>query len=123
MRLLLKQVSDTGKQEREKDKLLAEQESLEKAMETSTLKGDTGKYQELSKELRTVKLQIRDLEKEIRRKQNLAERIKDLMAVVKDLDHDLEFDELMWGRLVDHVDVTLDRQFTVVFKGGIEVKV
>ena len=35
----------------------------------------------------------------------------------------LEFDEELWGGLLDHVVVKGDGEITVVFKGGIEVDV
>ena len=35
----------------------------------------------------------------------------------------VEFDEELWGGLLDHIVVKEDGQITVVFKGGIEIGV
>ena len=65
-----------------------------------------------------------ELETKLQEKQELKENIEYFIRVLQDLDgQQTEFDETLWGGLVEKMVVQQDGTASVVFKGGIEIPI
>ena len=64
------------------------------------------------------------LDEQIAERENKRKTLEGMIQVVCGLNREqTEFDEELWGGLLDHIVVKEDGQVVVVFKGGIEIGV
>ena len=64
------------------------------------------------------------LDEKIAEREGKRNTLEEMIQVVCGIDEEeVEFDEELWGGLLDHIVVKEDGQVVVVFKGGIEITV
>ena len=82
------------------------------------------RYDGLVQRYEAVKCQYDKVESEIADKTARREKLAGFIRLLKGQEASLsEFDEHLWGCLVDFVTVSRDKEMTVTFRDGTEIKV
>ena len=85
-------------------------------------------YLKQENEIRAIYMEkqgyMEKLNEQIAERERKRNTLEGMIHVICSIDGEqVEFDEVLWGGLLDHIVVKEDGQVVVVFKGGIEVGV
>jgi len=104
-------------------------ERLEKLIrENARVAQDQTEYLKQENEIRALYVEkqghLARLDEQIAERESKRNTLEGMIQVVCGIDGEtFEFDEELWGGLLDHICVQEDGQIVVVFKGGIEIAV
>ena len=133
LRSLIDSVCQTGKLTEERDKVEQELGGLTEHLETlirenARVAQDQTAYLKQENEIRACYLEkqghLEKLDEQIAERDGKRNILEGMIQVVCDINGEqVEFDEELWGGLLDHIVVKEDGAAVVVFKGGIEIGV
>ena len=133
LRSLIDSVCQTGELTEERDKVEQELRGLAERLETlirenARVAQDQTAYLKQENEIRARYLEkqghLETLDGQIAERESKRNSLETMIQVVCGINGELvEFDEELWGGLLDHIVVKEDGQVVVVFKGGIEIGV
>ena len=133
LRALIDSVCQTGELTEERDKVEQELGGLAERLETlirenGRVAQDQTAYLKQENEIRTRYLEkqgaLETLSRQIAEREGKRKTLETIIQVIYGINGELvEFDEELWGGLLDHIVVKEDGELVVVFKGGIEIDV
>ena len=133
LRSLIDGVCQTGELTEERDKVEQELGGLAERLETlirenARVAQDQTVYLKQENEIRARYLErqgaLEKLNEQIAERESKRNTLEGMIQVVCGINGELvEFDEELWGGLLDHIVVKEDGELVVVFKGGIEIDV
>mgnify|MGYP000904300780 CR=1 FL=1 len=133
LRSLIDSVCQTGELMEERDKVEQELGGLTEHLETlirenARVAQDQTAYMKQENEIRALYVEKQEdmekLDEQIAERESKRNILEGMIHVICGIDGEqVEFDEVLWGGLLDHIVVKEDGQVVVVFKGGIEVGV
>ena len=133
LRSLIDSVCQTEKLVEEHDRVEQELGGLTERLETlirenARVAQDQTAYLKQENEIRRFYVEkqgdLEQLGEQIAERERKKNTLKSMIQVVCGINGELvEFDEELWGGLLDHIVVKEDGQITVVFKGEIEIAV
>ena len=133
LRSLIDSVCQTGELLEERDNVEQELSVLAKRLETlirenARVAQDQTVYLKQENEIRARYLEqqgyLETLNRQIAEMESKRNTLEAIIQVICGINGEqVEFDEELWGGLLDHVVVKEDGQVVVVFKGGIEIAV
>ena len=133
LRSLIDSVCQTGELTEERDKVEQELRGLAERLETlirenARVAQDQTAYLKQENEIRALYLEkqgaLEKLDEQIAERKSKRNTLEGMIQVVCGINGELvEFDEELWGGLLDHIVVKEDGAVVVVFKGGIETAI
>ncbi len=130
---LIDSVCQSGKLREERDKVDHERSALAERLETlirenARVAQDQTAYLKQENEIRARYVEkqghLARLDEQIAERESKRKTLETMIQVVCGINGELvEFDEELWGGLLDHIVVKEDGAVVVVFKGGIEIGV
>ena len=133
LQVLIDSVCKTGELMEERDKVEQELHGLAERLETlirenARVAQDQTAYLKQGNEIRARYLEkqgnLETLNRQIVERESKRNTLEGMIQVVCGINGEqVEFDEELWGGLLDHIVVKEDGQVVVVFKGGIEIVV
>ena len=133
LRSLIDSVCQTGELTEERDNVKQELSVLAKRLETlirenARVAQDQTAYLKQENEIRALYVEkqghLARLDEQIAERESKRKTLETIIQVVCGINGEqVEFDEELWGGLLDHIVVKEDGQIVFVFKGGIEIGV
>ena len=133
LRSLIEGVSRTGELTEEHDRTEQELGVLVERLETlirenARVAQDQTAYLKQENEIRALYVEkqgsLEKLDEQIAEREGKRKTLETIIQVVYGINGEkVEFDEELWGGLLDHIVVKADGQIVVIFKGGIEIGV
>ena len=133
LRSLIDDVCQTGQLTEERDKVEQELSVLAERLETlihenARVAQNQTAYLKQENEIRALYVEkqghLARLDEQIAKRESKRNTLETMIQVVCGINEEqVEFDEELWGGLLDHIVVKEDGTVVVVFKGGIEIGV